>query len=592
LPDVPDASSQPEASASVPDGAVGNGCPPSWTTTPECGGGSNPPGPTPDFGSHVLTFDPSMPTDTIQNELNLVDGKMDSDQFDDDGYVYLFKPGHYALDVRVGFYMHVMGLGQSPDDVVITGAVRSKAFLPNGNATCNFWRTVENVAVVPTKAIDNETDVWAVSQGTSMRRAHIQGSIALVDTQFPGQNWASGGFIADSKVDAQINAGVQQQFLTRNDDLARWTGANWNMVFVGDGQTPVASWPAPPYTVVATTPVIREKPFLFVDGSGNYFVMVPNLKSASSGSSWASGTPPGAAVSMDRFYIAKPGSDTAATINAALSQGRHLLLTPGDYRLDAAIQVTLPDTIVLGIGLPVLTPTGGNSVLAIADVDGISVAGLLIEAGPTTTPTLLEAGPTGSTADHSTNPTVLFDVNCRIGGNIVGTAASCFTINSNDVIVDNGWLWRADHGAGADWNTNKSNSGVIVNGNNVTAYGLFVEHHEQYQTLWNGDNGSVYFYQSEMPYDAPSQAEWMEAPGKNGYPSYKVADGVMTHHGTGIGVYSFFDNDVRADSAVEAPSTPGIVLTHLMTYGSGTGGISNILNGTGGRLSGTAYSPE
>jgi hypothetical protein len=191
-------------------------------------------------------------------------------------------------------------------------------------------------------------------------------------------------------------------------------------------------------------------------------------------------------------------------------------LTPGDYRLDAAIQVTLPDTIVLGIGLPVLTPTGGNSVLAIADVDGISVAGLLFEAGPTTTPTLLEVGPTGSTAAHSMNPTVLFDVNCRIGGNIVGTAASCVTINSNDVIVDNSWLWRADHGAGADWNTNKSDSGVIVNGNNVTAYGLFVEHHEQYQTLWNGDNGSVYFYQSEMPYDPPSQPQWMEAPERTG----------------------------------------------------------------------------
>ncbi len=149
-----------------------------------------------------------MPIETIQNELNGVDGKMDSDQFDDNGYVYFFKPGHYALDVRVGFYMHVIGLGQSPDDVVITGAVRSKAFLPNGNATCNFWRTVENVAVVPTQAIDNGTDVWAVSQGTSMRRAHIQGSIALVDTEFPGQNWASGGFIADSRIDAQINAVV------------------------------------------------------------------------------------------------------------------------------------------------------------------------------------------------------------------------------------------------------------------------------------------------------------------------------------------------------------------------------------------------
>ncbi len=86
-------------------------------------------------------------------------------------------------------------------------------------------------------------------------------------------------------------------------------------------------------TVVASTPVIREKPFLFVDGSGNYLVMVPNLKSGSSGSSWASGMPPGSPLSIDRFYVAKPGTDTATTMNAALAQGKLLLLTPGDYQL-------------------------------------------------------------------------------------------------------------------------------------------------------------------------------------------------------------------------------------------------------------------
>jgi hypothetical protein len=576
----------------LPEASQGNGCPPSWTTTSACGGGSNPPGPAPDFGSHVLVFDPTMSMASIQSQLDTVAGKMDSDQFDNNGYAYFFKPGQYALDVRIGFYMHVTGLGQSPDDVVITGAVRSKAFLPGGNATCNFWRAAENLAVVPTQAIDNGIDNWAVSQGTALRRLHVKGSIALVDTSFSGGNWASGGFIADSVIDTQINAGVQQQFLTRNDDLTSWVGSNWNMVFVGDVQAPTGNWPSPPFTVVATTPVVREKPFLFIDGSGNYYVMPPNLKSGSSGSSWASGTPPGAALSIDRFYVTKPGTDTAETINAALAQGKHLLVTPGDYPLDAPIEVTQPNTIVLGVGFPVLTPTGGNSLLSIADVDGVSVAGVLIEAGPQTTATLLEVGPTASSADHSKNPTVLFDVHCRIGGNIAGTASSCFTINSSDVIIDNSWLWRADHGAGANWNVNKSNSGIIVNGDNVTAYGLFVEHHQQYQTLWNGNNGSVYFYQSEMPYDPPSQGQWMEGPGINGYASYKVADGVTSHHGAGIGVYSFFHSDVYAENAIETPSGAGIVTTHMMTYGDGTGGIDHIIDGTGGKTSGASYSPE
>jgi hypothetical protein len=538
----------------------------------------------------VLIFDPTMPMPTIQSQLDAVYAKMDADQFDNLGYAYLFKPGQYSLDVQVGFYTHVIGLGMSPDDVTITGAVRAKAdWLGNNNATCNFWRTAENLAVVPTSAIDNGTDVWATSQGTSLRRIHVKGSIALDDNG----GWASGGFVADSKVDTEINSGSQQQYLTRNVDLTHWQGSNWNMVFVGDGQPPSGTWPHPPYTVIPATPVVREKPFLYIDGSGNYLVMVPALKMNSTGSSWGaesvtSPTPPGSPLSIDRFYVAKPGVDTAESINAALAQGKHLLLTPGDYLLDAPIQVTQANTVVLGIGLPVLTPTKGNAVLALADVDGISVAGVLVEAAATSSPTLLQAGPAGSSADHSKNPTVLFDVNCRIGGNIVGTASVCFTINSNDVIAENSWLWRADHGAGAGWGTNKSNSGIVVNGNDVTAYGLFSEHHQQFQTLWNGNGGAVYFYQSEMPYDPPSQGAWMESSSENGYASYKVADGVTSHTGEGIGIYSFFDNPVHAANAIETPSGSGIVMRHMMTFGSGTGGIDDIINGTGGPS--TAYS--
>jgi len=529
----------------------------------------------------VLIFDPSTPMATIQNQLNGVDGMMEQDQFDNNGYAYLFKPGQYSLDVRVGYYVHVIGLGQSPDDVVISGAVRSKAALPNGNATCNFWRTVENLAISPTQAIDNGTDVWAVSQGTSMRRAHIKGSIALVDTEFPGQNWASGGFISDSVIDTQIDAGVQQQFLTRNDDLTSWMGSNWNMVFVGDNQSPQGTWPSPPYTVAPATPVVREKPFLYVDSAGNYLVMVPYLKTNSTGSSWGGGMPPGSPLSIDRFYVAKPGTDTASTLNAALAQGKHLLLTPGDYSLDSPIHITQPNTVVLGLGFPTLTPSNGNTLVTIDDVDGVSVAGLLIEAGSSSSMTLLEAGPSGSSANHSTNPTVLFDVNCRIGGNIAGTAASCLTINSNDVVIDNAWLWRADHGAGADWNTNKSQNGIVVNGNRVTAYGLFVEHFQNYQTLWNGEDGTVYFYQSEMPYDPPSQADWMSSATENGYPSYKVAAGVMRHQAAGLGVYSVFQNNITADNAFETPTATGVSMHHMVTASLGSGTITSIWNGTG-----------
>jgi hypothetical protein len=102
-------------------------------------------------------------------------------------------------------------------------------------------------------------------------------------------------------------------------------------------------------------------------------------------------------------------------------------------------------------------------------------------------------------------------------------------INSNDTIVDHTWIWRADHGSGAGWTTNPSANGLVVNGNNVTAYGLFVEHHQQYQVLWNGNGGRTYFYQSEIPLRpaGPGQLhQRLDAKGAriNGWASYKVAD--------------------------------------------------------------------
>jgi hypothetical protein len=562
--------------AGTDSGMVAN-CPPSWTVTPACGGTSN--GVAPDFGPDVLIFDPSMSMATIQGQLDTVYGQQDGAQFGTGRYAYFFKPGAYALDVKVGFYVQALGLGQSPDDVVITGAVRAKAdWLPNNNATCNFWRGAENLAVVPGNGIDGNVDVWAVSQGTQLRRLHVKGDIHLDDG-----GWSSGGFVADSLVDGQMASGSQQQFLTRNDDQS-WTGSNWNMVFVGDGNPPASSWPSPPYTTTAATPVIREKPFLYLDPTGSYAVMVPALKTKSVGHSWASGAPPGVPVSIDRFYVAKPSTDTASTMNAALAAGQNLLLTPGIYHLDSSLQVTRPGTIVMGLGLPTLIPDDGTPILQVADVDAVTLAGLLLEAGPTSSPTLLQIGAAVGTVSHSAAPTALFDVHCRVGGADPGKASSCVTIDSNDVLVDNTWLWRADHGNGVGWTANTSDNGLVVNGDGVTVYGLFVEHFQQYQTLWNGNGGAVYFYQSEMPYDPPDQASWQEAAGHDGYPSYKVADAVTTHTAEGLGVYSVFDNDVSAENAIETPSATGVSLHHMVTVSLAAGTIQHIVDDTGGSV--------
>ena len=187
---------------------------------------------------------------------------------------------------------------------------------------------------------------------------------------------------------------------------------------------------------------------------------------------------------------------------------------------------------------------------------------------------------TNSSINHSGDPIFLYDISMRVAGRPSAPPPVVCSINANDVVGDNLWLWRADHGNGVGWTQNACNNGLIVNGDRVAIYGLFVEHHEQYQTLWNGEWGRVYFYQSELPYDPPSQSAWSEAPGVNGYASYKVADSVTSHQAYGLGVYAVFINstNISCFNAMETPTNSQQVNVHDMmdvyiagnTSGSGT----------------------
>lgn len=478
--------------------------------------------------------------------------------------------------------------------MTITGGVNVTATWQQGNATQNFWRGIENLAIVPT--VWSNSAMFATSQGTWLRRCHYKGYLQLYDFTASGVNWSSGGFIADTIVDDDVISGSQQQYLTRNTQWSGWFGAVWNMVFVGDTTPPSGTWPSPPFTVVANTPVVREKPYLTIDSSNNYSVVVPALKQNSQGPSWNATSTLGATpttIPISQFYIAQAANDNATTLNLALQRGRHLLLTPGVYSLSQALVVRNANTVVFGIGLATLTPTQGTPAIIVADVGGVTIAGVLFDAGSTNSPSLLQIGDASvSTVDHSANPTALFDISCRVGGAApTAQTTSCVVINSRNVIIDNAWLWRADHGINATgWTVNPCNNGLIVNADNVTAYGLFVEHHEQFQTLWNGNGGSVYFYQSECPYDVPSQAQWTQN-GENGYPSYKVSSNVTSHTGKGIGVYSNFTNAVQVNNAIETPTGTGIAMNHMVTVwlnGSTASSINHIINGTGATANSTA----
>ena len=565
----------------------------------------------PQLGPNVYVFDPSMSTSDIQATVDAIAAQQVGNEFGSQRYALLFEPGTYGsatdpLNFQVGYYTEVAGLGRSPGDVVINGSVNVYNQCGAGGclALTNFWRSLSNLTI----NVNNSSfgchsgEFWAVSQAAPMRRVHVNGFATLMD-YCTGPSFASGGFIADSQFSGStIVNGSQQQWLVRNSDLDGWTNGVWNQVFSGVTGAPAECFPAAsscggPYTTLATSPVTREAPYLYVDGGGNANVFVPSAQTSTSGTTWSSGPTPGASLPLSSFYVAQPG-DSAETINSAVQRGKNLLLTPGVYQLAQPITINRPDTVVLGLGFPTLVPTNGHPALTAENAKGIEISGIIVDAGPVTSKVLLQLGSGHPRSDNeASDPSVLSDVFFRIGGARVGSATTALVVNTKNAILDDIWSWRADHGTGVGWTSNTADTGVVVNGDNVSAYGLFVEHYQKYETIWNGNNGRVVFFQNEMPYDPPSQAAWMEAPGVDGYPAFKVANGVSQFNGYGMGSYSFFNQHVPiyAANAFEVPDTLPAgsmhdLLTIFLDATNGSGGILNVINGVGG--SSTAANPD
>ena len=580
--------------------------------------GDDPTPSAPNFGSSVYLFDPSMPQSQIQATVDAIGTQQVSNEFGQQRYALLFMPGSYGskthpLNFKVGYYTSVAGLGLSPGDVVINGSVyvRNQCFGPgNCVALDNFWRSLSNLTINVTTPNFGcySGEFWAVSQAAPMRRVHINGFATLMD-YCTGPSFASGGFIADSAFDGStVVNGSQQQWLVRNSRLDGWTNGVWNQVFSGVVGAPAQCFPSQkscggPYTTVATSPVTREAPYLYLDAAGNYQVFVPAVQRNASGTTWAAGRTPGASIPISRFFIARP-SDSVQTINNQLSRGKNLILSPGIYRLEAPIRVKHDDTVVLGLGFPTLVPQDGNAALKVSNANGVDLSGMIVDAGPERSPVLLQVGSGRSEGDdgdgndhNASNPSALQDVFFRIGGATPGRATTALVINSDDVILDDIWSWRADHGNGVGWTANTADTGVVVNGDSVTAYGLFVEHYQKYNVIWNGNRGTDIFFQNELPYDVPNQAAWMEAPGVDGFAAFKVAPGVTSFRGYGMGSYSFFNQgvDIFADHAFEVPTTlPLASLNDLLTIfldpSHGSGGIRHVVNDVGG--SSTKANPD
>ena len=553
------------------------------------------------FGDKILLFSPSDNMDSVAANLKEIDRRLFGHEMDPDRYALLFKPGKYqeAGLINVPFYVHIAGLGATPYDVEVSN-IHTPPHLRDGNGTCTFWRSVENLSVIGPETYDEpETFKWAVSQAAPMRRVY---SNRVLRTQW-GNGWVSGGYAADCRFDAPAGSDHQQQWYYRNSVLNKGRGdfreEKYNYCFQGvdfgpevDMSTYRNNWDeGGNVTVVETTPVIAEKPFLCVGDDGRYKVFRPAFRKDAKGVSYAPGNPgEGEYLDVvDTFEVIKPGA-TSAEMNKALSSGKNLLITPGMYTLDEPLRITRPGTVVLGIGWATLIPGEKNreGAIVIDDVDNVAVASLLFDAHYSSD-TLLKVGDRKTSADHSANPVLLSDLFFRIGGFRPDPVHvdRAVEINSNNVVGDHFWIWRADHGVrgSVGWNVNTAPNGLVVNGDDVTVYGLFNEHFQEYQTLWNGENGRMYFYQCETPYDSPSQAHYMSENGtRPGYAAYKVSDGVKNHYAAALGIYDVLVNEIKIENSIEVPDTEGVNVYHACNNSLSNGGkrgFGYVINGLG-----------
>ena len=546
------------------------------------------------FGDSTLIVGEHDNMSLVQDEIDQTHARLESGndgQFSSERYGVMFLKGNYPdISMRLGYYTSACGLGETPDDTKLGEIYVSTNVLGNNNSTCTFWRNIENVST------SSDTQ-FAVSQAPSIRRCHFEGSLALSHPS----GWSSGGFLADSKVDKTVYPRTQQQWLSRNDDMGVWSGSGHNYAFIGcEGTLPLSSWSEETSrtTIVEKTPVIAEMPFLYKERD-DFYVFLPDVKKNTSGLSWDSNEiGDGRSISLDRYYLAREGIDDDKTLNAVLDKGQGIIFTPGIYHLDKPLHVKNENTLLLGLGYATLEVSNSNTegAILIDDVGGVRVGSLLLDAGKKSD-YLLKVGNSKTNVSHKDNPCIFSDIFGRLGGkeDAHTEVENMVIINQNDVIGDNFWLWRADHSRGIAWNDygegeditygNPGDTGLLVNGDNVTCYALMVEHFEKYQTLWKGENGATYMYQSETPYNVPNQEAWKSHNNTlDGYASYKVEDNVKNHKAFALGVYWVHWSPDSLERAIEVPENDGISLTHLVTTtfsGYDNGGIRHVVNDYG-----------
>jgi hypothetical protein len=504
-----------------------------------------------------------------------------------------------------------------------------------------------------TGAVGSNTDLWSSSQASPVRSVIINGNLNWQQYCSGANDFASGSYVANSVIqgtagNGQLDWSGNQQGIARNDDFQGAEGYVWNYVYSGDacpaGYTPPSGTECSPtedafngtygigsgtdgingvnqITELAQSPVTEEEPFLYTMTSTTttmptttapaWDVFLPAVQHNSVGPNFVTGTEAGTSSSLSDFFIANP-STPEGQIQGALDRGRSLVLTPGVYDLDAALVISHPGTTVLGLGFPVLVPQRGNASMVVLPNNGVKLNGMIFDAGPVNSPVLLSVGTPLFAGNSANNPDLIQDIFFRVGGAETTPVSATVSLldNADNSIIDDIWAWRADHGAdtsvtgpqgqqGAGWTYNQGDTGLAVTGDNVTAYGLAVEHYQKNEVVWSGNNGTEIYFQNELPYDPPSQTAWEVSPVQPGYPSFLVTNNVQNFHGYGMASYVVFiySNATLWDAMTyEAPNNPGVVFTDAMDLfisstcsvdancptPSQSGGLDSVIDGVGG----------
>ena len=538
------------------------------------------------FPSNVYIFSPN--TLNIQNTINnifLTQGGVTPDnngQFSLNNYAFLFMPGTYNVDIPIGYYTHVAGLGMTNDKVTINGGpvVNNGSNDHTVGSLNNFWRTCENMTVNP--ITNQKSMIFAVSQATSLRSVNINGNLNLGAIATDGNmGYASGGFMANCKISGELNMGSQQQFLCRNTEYNLFPTALWNQVNVGCKQnnhdnidsccinTPTPIGSSKNLTIINETPSIMEKPYLAVTKDNDFntlVIMYPLLTQNTKGNTITTQY-----ISKDNYKIVDD-KITALLLNKLLSDSNNkcIIFSPGRYKIDSPIN--LKGQLLFGLGIPVLRSTKNNNIIT-----GFGqICGIIFETS---------AGGDGTNilVNLTTGKSYLWDISCRVGGGDENTDIysidKMLYVGGDDSILDNVWCWVADHYSNnkyTGWTKASCNIGVHVTGNNVIAYGLFSEHNHNRNVLWDGDYGQVYMFQSEFNYFPPSQKDFSDSV------SYEVSSNVKKHTLKGAGAYSFFpEKPIMATSGFKFNINNVDYETIFTVFLNGTGGITNVINNTG-----------